>query len=99
MEDVGDPQSHLSNQLLHLLEREPTMAAGPYSIDPTTYLDDLLSQAPGLDETDAPGLHQRRSCPPKQTRSAVLITPPPARPVPTSATVTVTATSTPGLAP
>ena len=45
MEDVGDHQSHLSNQLLHLLEREPTMAAGPYSIDPTTYLDDLLSQA------------------------------------------------------
>ena len=45
MEDVGDPQSHLSKQLLHLLEREPTMAAGPYSIDPTTYLDDLLSQA------------------------------------------------------
>ena len=45
MEDVGDPQSHLSNQLPHLLEREPTMAAGPYSIDPTTYLDDLLSQA------------------------------------------------------
>lgn len=45
MEDVGGHQSHLSNQLLHLLEREPTMAAGPYSIDPTTYLDDLLSQA------------------------------------------------------
>lgn len=45
MEDVGDHQSHLSNQLLHLLEREPTMTAGPYSIDPTTYLDDLLSQA------------------------------------------------------
>ena len=45
MEDVGDHQSHLSNQLLHLLEREPTMAVGPYSIDPTTYLDDLLSQA------------------------------------------------------
>ena len=45
MEDVGDHQSHLSNQLLHLLEREPTMAAGPYSIDQTTYLDDLLSQA------------------------------------------------------
>ncbi|APT81440.1 hypothetical protein CAMM_00215 [Corynebacterium ammoniagenes DSM 20306] len=42
---MGDHQSHLSNQLLHLLEREPTMAAGPYSIDPTTYLDDLLSQA------------------------------------------------------
>lgn len=45
MEDVGDHQSHLSNQLLHLLEREPTMAAGTYSIDPTTYLDDLLSPA------------------------------------------------------
>lgn len=46
MKDVGDHQSHLSNQLSHFLDSKgkPTMAAGPHSIDPTTYLDDLAAQ-------------------------------------------------------
>lgn len=47
MKDVGDHQIHLSNQLLHFLDSKgkPTIAAGPHSIDPIIYLDDLVGQA------------------------------------------------------
>lgn len=55
----GDHRGYLSNQLLPILERtNPTMAAGPHSIDPTAYLDELLSQAcPDLVAADARGFH------------------------------------------
>ena len=37
--------SNLSTQLPHLTEKHMTMTAAPHSIDPATYLDDLLAQA------------------------------------------------------
>ncbi|WP_448304769.1 transposase [Corynebacterium phoceense] len=42
----GDHHGYLSNQLLPILERTTSiMAAGPESIDPTAYLEELLTQA------------------------------------------------------
>ena len=42
----GDHRGYLSNQLLPILERKyPAMAADPHHIDPTAYLEELLTQA------------------------------------------------------
>ena len=45
MEDVGDHRSTFRLNSYISSKGTSTMAAGPYSIDPTTYLDELLTQA------------------------------------------------------
>ena len=45
MEDVGDPQITFRINSYISSKGNPRWPLAPYSIDPTTYLDDLLSQA------------------------------------------------------
>lgn len=92
MNDVGDHRSTFRIGSYISPNGITTMANSPYSIDPTTYLDELLARAsPDLMREMFKGFINK-SYRPEQSKSATRITPPLLHRILMSATTTASAT-------